>query len=452
MCDTMVALADYTSERAVIFAKNSDREPNEAHELLTIPRTVHSPGASVHCTYLEIPQARETNAVFLCKPAWIWGAEMGANEHGVVIGNEAVFTKVKQEKAPSLTGMDLLRLALERAGSARAALDTITSLLQQYGQGGNCGYTHPFYYHNSYLIADPGEAWVLETAGRHWAAERVKGIRTISNALTIGNEWDLASPDLENYAFQRGWCKRREDFHFARCYSDVLYTHLSDANARQCRSTELLNSPAANAVQVRNVFGFLRDHGPQVAPNSPLRPSLTGADICMHAGFGPVRNSQSTGSMVSQLLPGRQIHWVTGTSAPCTGVFKPVWMDAGLPDLGPRPGNAYDEASLWWRHETLHRSVLKDYPARLALYCQERDDLEATYIADVKQLQTQPASERLAFSTRCFATANEATLEWIDRVSSSPPSSRQAFLNRMAWTRFNRQAGMADLLGDLGGG
>ena len=36
MCDTMVALGNATADGSVIFAKNSDREANEAHELVLI--------------------------------------------------------------------------------------------------------------------------------------------------------------------------------------------------------------------------------------------------------------------------------------------------------------------------------------------------------------------------------------------------------------------------------
>lgn len=64
------------------------------------------------CTYIEVDQVKETFAVILSKPAWMWGAEMGANEHGVVAGNEAVWTKfndARSDKKEKLLGMDLLR-------------------------------------------------------------------------------------------------------------------------------------------------------------------------------------------------------------------------------------------------------------------------------------------------------------------------------------------------------
>jgi dipeptidase len=120
MCDTMAIV----SPGQVLFAKNSDRDPNEAQLLDWQPRRSHAAGSKVQCTWMAIPQVAQTAAVLLSRPFWMWGAEMGANEHGVVIGNQAVFTRQPTSKT-GLTGMDLLRLALERAQTAQEAM-TVT--------------------------------------------------------------------------------------------------------------------------------------------------------------------------------------------------------------------------------------------------------------------------------------------------------------------------------------
>jgi secernin len=63
----------------------------------------------------------------------------------------------------------------------------ITGLLEQHGQSGGCGHEHRgFTCHNSFIVADGAGAYVLETAGRLWAVQKVgSGARSISNGLTI---------------------------------------------------------------------------------------------------------------------------------------------------------------------------------------------------------------------------------------------------------------------------
>ena len=443
MCDTLVVLGTASADGAALFAKNSDRDPREAHEIVRVPAAQHAPDAVVRCTYIEVPQIDQTFEVLLSKPFWIWGAEMGANEHGVAIGNEAVFTKVPYDKSPGLIGMDFLRLALERSRTAAEARDAITGLLETHGQGGNCGYPGKLFYHNSFLIADPREAWVLETAGPHWAAEKVRDVRTISNRITIGGRWDLASADLVSHAVARRWCRGRDDFDFGRCYSDFLFTRFSDARRRQCRTGEFLEARKGR-LTIADLMSVLRDHGPAAGPDwSPAR-GFKGADVCDHAGFGPIRRSQSTGSLVSHLAPGLQTHFLTGTSAPCTSIFKPVWLGADLPDRGPAPTGTYDEAALFWRHEALHRATLRNYAGNMPLYAADRDALESRFVKEAMSLRDQSPEKRAAFSTRCFAEADEAEAAWRTRISEAGLPDTRPFLYASAWRGFERAAAPKD--------
>jgi dipeptidase len=109
------------------------------------------------------------------------------------------------------------------------------------------------------------------------------------------------------------------------------------------------------------VFGKNGDREPNEAHERLLIPRTkhkeSGRVFCAHIGL-PL--SQTTGSMISLLSPGLHTHWVTGTTAPCTSTFKPVWIDSGLPDLGPSSSGTYNDATLWWRHENLHRKILRD--------------------------------------------------------------------------------------------
>lgn len=439
MCDTFVALSNATRDGSVIFAKNSDRDPNEAHELLLIPHADHDPNEEVKCTYISVPQVPETNAVLLSKPFWIWGAEMGVNEHGVAIGNEAVFTKIPYEKEPGLIGMDFLRLALERADTAEGALDIMVGLLEEYGQGGNCGFAHPLYYHNSFLIADRKTAWVFETAGKHWAAEQVQDVRSISNVITIGSKFDRASDDLVSFAVSKGWCKSAEDFDFGACYSDFIFTTFGAGKHRFCRTRDILRDNIGK-IDLSFALQLLRDHGSNASEDWQPGKGLTGAEVCMHASFGPVRISQTTGSMISQLTKSGDTHWLTGTAAPCTSVFKPVWMDAGLPDLGPELVGTYDEQTLWWRHENLHREILRDYGTRIKVLQPKQFKIEADFLLQLPDPAISPIKEREAFTRACFEEADKLEKDVLSTITDLPIRHTRPILDRLAWSNFDKAA------------
>jgi dipeptidase len=436
MCDTFLALPSVTGDGSIIFGKNSDREPNEAQALEYHPAQVSSNPTQVQCTYMTIPQVRETYATLLCRPFWMWGAEMGANERGVVIGNEAVWTRMPLIKNSGLTGMDLIRLALERSASASQALETIVQLLADFGQGGICGYQDKrMAYHNSFIIADSEGGWVLETAGHLWAAMRIKDCYSISNALSIGEGYDESHPQLIETARKKGWLKKGKPFHFARCYADWFYTTFSASQRRCDRSRELL-SAFRGSLDVTAGFQILRDH---LTTNYRTDSHFLGSRICAHAANKLSRHAtQTTGSLLAHLKTDRQSYFVTGTAAPCTAVFKPVWFGENvLPEIGPAPTETYNPESLWWRHEKLHRSVLLDHSNRLRSYRGERDELEKSWI---KQINTVANDGRWGVTRDAFLQARRKTDEWIDIVQSLPLTRQNKWTYRRYWQHQNVRA------------
>ncbi len=424
MCDTLVALA--SPRRATLFAKNSDRERNEAQVL-----EMHPPrkaGGDLKLTYITIPDVAETLPVLISRPFWMWGAEMGANSHGVVIGNEALHAKTPAQRKAALTGMDLVRLALERAASAKAAVAVIIELLEHYGQGGDCGHLGRFYYQNGFIIADAAEAYVLETVGRQWVVQQVNDRRALSNAYSIGPDYDAISPALHAQAPDPA------NFDVAHHLIDEARDAVSFGRGRCARGQDLLARAGSNLTAAA-MMAILRDHG-ETPDWSPA--NTTGRTICMHAAPG-ARRSQSVGSMVSEIAAGRTVHWVTGTSAPCLSLFKPVLFETELPPHGSTPTDRYDNSSLWWQHERLHRLALADYPAAHALIAAERDALEVDFHARIDAATATTLTKTVA---GCWRDATLAEVRWTTSLSLARPG---ASAYARSWSRLNHVAGMPRL-------
>lgn len=377
MCDTQVLL----DGDAVWFAKNSDREPSEPQPVVRFAAVRGDVAMRVRTTYLEIPQVPDRCAVILSKPAWCWGAEMGVNDAGVAIGNEAIFSR-SATLTPALLGMDLVRLGLERASTAAQALTVMTALLETHGQGGPAGYQdRGFCYDNSFLIADAREAWVLETAGRQWAARRVSRHCAISNQLTLHRDHERRSVDVA------------ADADFARRFDTRLMPWFAGARTRRALGESGLQ--AVERGSFTHLAAQLRRH--RHDGGDPARGS--NRDVCMHAA-GFVRRHQTTGSMIVRLTAQGPTVWFTGTSAPCLSIFRPVaFDDADYSVL--TPATRQIDAPLWRRHEWLHRRALGDAALRERLRA------------------TREEVERQSFSLLSGSEPDAVALQRADRLAAA---------------------------------
>ncbi|HMA86767.1 MAG TPA: C69 family dipeptidase [Desulfosalsimonadaceae bacterium] len=418
MCDTLVI----RQNGMTWFGKNSDREPGEAQLVVRIPPVPNAHAKTLRATYINIPHVESRHGLLLSKPFWIWGAEMGANDQGVVIGNEAVFTKVKK-KTDGLIGMDLLRLALERGDTAEHALCVITELLADYGQGGICGLRdRKMHYDNSFIIADPASAWVLETAGRHWVAKKVETFAAISNCLTIGADFDLKSQGVEDFARKKGWLPKNRDFNFRKVFDTRLVPYFAGAKKRLATSHKCLKEMAdPNQAGLQQMMNSLRAHfRPDASPAEG-----SNADICMHAG-GIIRRSQTCGSMVSMLPTTGKQHYFTGTSAPCLSVFKPAGFDYDLPYFVLNPDERTIEGSLWVRHEQIHRRLLFDEKGRSELR------------------KTIAPTETAVLSTPARSAADRMVRDWEEKMLVEHGSKRVFYPKRSPYAWFWKRANRLD--------
>jgi hypothetical protein len=215
---------------------------------------------------------------------------------------------------------------------------------------------------------------------------------------------------------------------------------VSFGRGRCARGTRRL-AAAAGALGPTSMMAILRDHGAAGEAAGWTPEQTEGRTICMHAAEG-ARRSQSVGSMVGELDGAASVHWVTGTSAPCLSLFKPVLLSAGLPDRGPRPNDHFDSQSLWWRHERRHRAALADFAAALIAFAPERDRLETSFIERVDRVRRD--GDTVAISSviaDCWREAEETEARWLGQAVR-PAKSPGASAFRRSWARLNHVAGL----------
>ncbi len=425
MCDTIVALPEATADGAVLLAKNADTEVNEAQQILRLPARGYAPGAAVRITHRVIPQAARTHEVLLDRSFWAWGGEIGCNEHGVAVGNEAAFSNQPAE-GDGVVVLDLLRLALERAATAREAVDVIGHHVEAYGQGGNVQMMGNYRFDGGLLVADRTEAWVVNCAGRHWAARRARATEAISNRYQITDDWEMSSLPVDAGA--------KPDFR-AR-FADEHREHESGANEREACATGLLAAKRGR-ITMHDMAAVLRHVGEGYDVVSDER----SVRLCMHAGPTPQRFWHATGAMITEARPDSVVVWMTGTSATDLSIFKPLFFGVDLPVAGLRPTEVDAPDTLWWRHERLHRRAMAHYAQVRPEIRAEFDALERGFHDASAGVRGGTAAEKLQFAASCWHAASETTDRWIERLERRPYAfSHDGY--RAMWERFNAEASL----------
>ena len=358
-CDTMVAIPGTTTDHQMIFAKNSDRPAIECQPLVQHERKSHLAKAMAKCQFVQIPQTPTTYRHVGSRPYWCWGYEHGFNEHQIVIGNEGLQSKNEEFDSPKLIGMELIRLGLERAKTAAEAVEVMTGLITKYGQGKFRNDQGVRTYDNGYIIADPNEAYVLETAGHEWAVKRARSAIGISNVYSLEKDWDTLSPTAVDGSKAHGWWSGESNrFNFAEAYSREADRSVGSGAMRRLRSCAVLNQYSGD-INVQTMMALLSDHSDGKTPNEPFQTNLPhGSSICIHHNDDGGGGNTAASIVAHLCADGSQlpVYWCSLYS-PCLGVFLPMFIEGDLPSVLAIGGEYLSDDSPWWLFRQLSLAV-----------------------------------------------------------------------------------------------
>eukprot|EP00927_Polykrikos_kofoidii_P062349 TRINITY_DN57156_c0_g1_i1.p1 TRINITY_DN57156_c0_g1~~TRINITY_DN57156_c0_g1_i1.p1 ORF type:complete len:485 (+),score=63.10 TRINITY_DN57156_c0_g1_i1:19-1473(+) len=432
-CDTLVVLPHLATRGVTIFGKNSDRPPEECQPLVQRPRATHPSGSVLDCQFVQgVPQVQETHAHIGSMPHWCWGYEHGVNEHGVCIGNEAVFSKYTVSETPRLVGMELVRLGLERGRTASEAVGVITQLITEFGQGAFKNDAGVKTYDNGFLVADTKEAFVIETAGFHWAVKQVEGAVPISNCHSIRTDWEQLSLGCEEAAIQNGWWDHscgRLDFKtaFENPTPVPFEGYVPTGERRLRRQHELLelivgqgyhkDSVEGHAkASVGDIIAHLCDHG-QAGDGISSLGWPESATICRHSC-----TSQTTASMVVEIGSSVDCTCWCSLYNPCLSVYFPIFPAGRLPAELSRGGALCTDDSAWWMFHNLHQLVVSASTKEERLACTQivrehwapvqRQLMDAVSVLRERKSSVESPGEAASEEdlTRCMRTSFDTVL------------------------------------------
>ncbi len=415
------------------------------YHLNRTPAKTHNPNDSI--TYrsisgieYKIHQVPHTNSII--------GFQM--NEYQLAIG-ETTFVGREDlwDKDMPLKYWELMELSLLRARTAREAIKVITDLAEQYGYGSEG---------ESFSIADPNEAWILEmigTGGKKgavWVAMRVPDgmIAAHANHARIG-EFPLDDPNncmysenVISFAVEKGYYNpdSSEPFEFNNIYDPPNKQHIKYSESRVWsiynRAAPSLNLSIDHSrskaeryplfitpdqkLNTLDVFALVRDHyegteidmttgltaGPFGNPNR-VRPLSWEVDSVEYSFERPISTYNTAFSYVAQLryyLPDEigGIAWF-GVDDTYTTCYFPIYCQVTEISEPYTVGdiNRYSTESAWWAFNFAANYANTRYQDIVVDIIEKQRELESIMINQQASIEnmamTMDGDQRIEFLT-----------------------------------------------------
>ncbi len=232
-CTSLIAAKGATADGSTMITYAADSHTLYG-ELYRQPAADHAPGAMR--AVVDWDSAKPLGEI--AEVAHTYATIGNMNEHGLTIAESTFGCKPEVEGSGLIDYGSLIYITLQRARTARAAVDTMTSLVARYGyaSGGE-----------SFSIADPDEVWIMEMVGRGaddpgalWVARRVPDGHISGHAnhsrihrFPKDDPQTLYSPDVVDYARAHGLYQGSDDdFSFSRAYAVTDAGALRGCDAR----------------------------------------------------------------------------------------------------------------------------------------------------------------------------------------------------------------------------
>jgi dipeptidase len=274
-----------TADGSVLLAGYGD-EPS-SHWLSLVPARDHPAGATVTVgatsaaklpgDLTEIAQAPHTFRYLSMDYSYFEGLPApltngGLNEHGVAVRDVALYSRRElvdmtpnPQRGPNYS--DLARIALERATSAREAVEIVARLIDAHG--------YTTYGGNSHVFADANEGWVLlEFAGGQglWVAKRLgpddiwlnwRGYHGFGYVQELPADWRhspdfRASANFESFAIRQGWYDPKSSKQFSVIDVYARPDQYREPTAQEARHVDEALRATTQGVTIADLMRILR--------------------------------------------------------------------------------------------------------------------------------------------------------------------------------------------------